>query len=199
MRPNHSRDRQSSVVVAVGFGTEDECFGVAVVVASSHPPNQPGVLQVDVDFDVVVTTVFVWPGSALVVVIVLTSVVVVGSLHPNQPGVLQVEVDVEDVLLELGVVVVDSSRQPHHPGVLQVSVRVRVDVEVLLELLVVDELLLSKNFQLKQSTHSVSSSQAGTVSYFSSTSLMTLTILWVPMPTRQPRSPTVSYVQVLPV
>lgn len=66
-------------------------------------------------------------------------------------------------------------------------------------LLVVSLPLLSKNFQLKQSTHSLSSWQDGTVSYLASTSLITLLILWVPTPTRQPRSPTVSYVHVMPV
>lgn len=56
------------------------------------------------------------------------------------------------------VVVVLSSLHPHHPGVLQVEVRVRL-VVVLKEtelVLVGSEPLLSKYFQLKQSTHSVS-------------------------------------------
>lgn len=100
----------------------------------------------------------------------------VGSLQPNQPGVLQLEVvevvslvvvdvDVDvDVDVVVVVVVVDSSRQPHQPGVLQVLVRVRVfDVLVVLEV-VVSEPLLSKNFQLKQSTHSVSAVHGGTSS-----------------------------------
>lgn len=93
--------------------------------------------------------------------------VVVGSLQPNQPGVWQVLVEVDVVLVEveLLVVVVSSSKQPHHPGVLQVLVRVRVvEVVLVLEVVVVSEPLLSKYFQLKQSTHSVSASQGGTSS-----------------------------------
>lgn len=50
--------------------------------------------------------------------------------------------------------VVVSSKQPHQPGVLQVAVRVRVVDELLREEVVVVELLLSKNFQLKQPTQS---------------------------------------------
>lgn len=167
---------------------------VVVVVVKSLQPNQPGVSHVEVlvrGVDVVVTGGVVTGAEV---------VVVVGSLQPNQPGVLQVDVELEVVLVDelvdvvvVGPEVVDSSKQPHHPGVLHVSVLVRV-------LLLVDELvlvmgslpLLSKNFQLKQSEHSVSSSQLGTVSYCSSTSLITLLILCVPMPTRHPRSPTVS-------
>lgn len=92
-------------------------------------------------------------GSALGDVIVVVRVMVVGSLQPNQPGVLQEEVVMVLVMVVVGVVVVDSSRQPHQPGVLQVSVRVCEVVLVgLLDLLVVVSLLLlSKNFQLKQS------------------------------------------------
>jgi hypothetical protein len=120
-------------------------------------------------------------GAAEGEVIVVVRVIVLGSLQPNQPGVLQVVVVsvLVIVVVEIcDVVVVDSSRQPHQPGVLQVSVRV---CEVVLEetvdlLVVVSLLLLSKNVQLKQSWQSVSSSQLGTVSYFSSTSLITLTI-----------------------
>lgn len=134
------------------------------------------------------------------VVVVVVVVLVVGSLQPNQPGVLQdfVELElVEEEEVERGeevvvVVVVDSSRHPHHPGVLHVSVLVRELVLELLELVVVSVPLLSKNFQSTQSAHSTSSSQLGTVSYFSSTSLMTPLILCVPIPTRHPRSPTVS-------
>jgi hypothetical protein len=136
-------------------------------------------------------------GAAEGEVMVVVRVMVLGSLQPNQPGVLQVVVVSVLVIVfveVVDVVVVDSSRQPHQPGVLQVSVRV---CEVVLEetvdlLVVVSLLLLSKNVQLKQSWQSVSSSQLGTVSYFSSTSLITLTMRWVPTPARQPRSPTVS-------
>jgi len=136
-------------------------------------------------------------GAAEGEVIVVVRVIVLGSLQPNQPGVLHVvvvNVLVIVVVEVVDVVVVDSSRQPHQPGVLQVSVRVSEVVleETVLLLVVVSLLLLSKNVQLKQSWQSVSSSQLGTVSYFSSTSLMTLTIRWVPTPARQPRSPTVS-------
>lgn len=92
-------------------------------------------------------------GTALGDVIVVVRVIVVGSLQPNQPGDLQEEVVIVLVMVVVGVVVVDSSRQPHQPGVLQVSVRV---CEVVLDglfvlLVVVSLLLLSKNFQLKQS------------------------------------------------
>lgn len=92
-------------------------------------------------------------GSALGDVIVVVRVIVVGSLQPNQPGVLQEEVVMVLVMVVVGVVVVDSSRQPHQPGVLQVSVRVCevVLVGLLVLLVVVSLLLLSKNFQLKQS------------------------------------------------
>jgi F0F1-type ATP synthase membrane subunit c/vacuolar-type H+-ATPase subunit K len=92
-------------------------------------------------------------GSALGDVIVVVRVMVVGSLQPNQPGDLQEDVVIVLVMVVVGVVVVDSSRQPHQPGVLQVSVRVcEVVLDGLLVLLVVVSLLLlSKNFQLKQS------------------------------------------------
>ena len=92
-------------------------------------------------------------GSALGDVIVVVRVIVVGSLQPNQPGVLQEEVVIVLVIVVVEVVVVDSSRQPHQPGVLQVSVRVCevVLVGLLVLLVVVSLLLLSKNFQLKQS------------------------------------------------
>lgn len=92
----------------------------------------------------------------------------VGSLQPNQPGVLQlVVVDVAALVavdVELTVVVVDSSRQPHQPGVLQVVVRVRVFDVLVVRDVVVSEPLLSKNFQLEQSTHSVSAVHGGTSS-----------------------------------
>jgi F0F1-type ATP synthase membrane subunit c/vacuolar-type H+-ATPase subunit K len=92
-------------------------------------------------------------GAALGEVIVVVRVIVVGSLQPNHPGVLQEEVVIVLVMVVVGVLVVVSSRQPHQPGVLQVSVRVcEVVLEGLLVLLVVVSLLLlSKNFQLKQS------------------------------------------------
>ena len=92
-------------------------------------------------------------GSALGDVIVVVRVIVVGSLQTNHPGDLQEEVVIVLVMVVVGVVVVDSSRQPHQPGVLQVSVRVcEVVLDGLLVLLVVVSLLLlSKNFQLKQS------------------------------------------------
>lgn len=154
MKPNHSLLLQSSVAVAVCvFLARDEVdvgLGAAeVVVGSSHPPNQPGVLQVLV-LVLVIVLVTLEPGAAdVVVVMVVEEVVVMGSLQPNQPGVLQVLVDVEvvledEVVVVVAPVVVDSSRQPHHPGVLHVSVRVRV-VEVLvlvLEVVVVDSVPL---------------------------------------------------------
>jgi hypothetical protein len=120
-------------------------------------------------------------GEAEGEVMVVVRVMVLGSLQPNQPGVLQVvvvSVLVIVVVEVVDVVVVDSSRQPHQPGVLQVSVRVNEVVleETVVLLVVVSLLLLSKNVQLKQSWQSVSSSQLGTVSYFSSTSLITLTM-----------------------
>jgi hypothetical protein len=95
-------------------------------------------------------------GAAEGEVIVVVRVIVVGSLQPNQPGVLQVvvvNVLVIVVVEVVDVVVEDSSRQPHQPGVLQVSVRVsEVELEETVVLLVVVSLLLlSKNFQLKQS------------------------------------------------
>ncbi len=77
-----------------------------VVVDSSLHPNQPGVLQVDVD-DVVV----------VVVLVVVVDVVVVSSKHPHQPGVLQVDVrvfglvDVEDVVVVLSLLFLVSSFQ----------------------------------------------------------------------------------------
>ena len=145
----------------------------------------------------VVGTAGAGTADSVAVVVEVDEVVVVLSLPPNQPGVSQVDVDLElVVVLVVGPEVVLSSKQPHHPGVLQVSVLVRVDEEELLVLVIGSLPLLSKNFQLKQSEHSRSSSQAGTVSYFSSTSLITLLILCVPMPTLQPKSPTVSYVHV---
>ena len=201
IKPNHSFDVQVVLeLVEDGKGEVDE--GFAVVEVGSLQPNQPGVLHVlELDWlvldvalreEVVVT---VGQGAGLEEVVGVCEVVVVGSLHPNQPGVSQVEVEVEVVLVvEVTLVVVDSSKQPHQPGVLQVSVLVRVaEVEVgWLLVVVVSVPLLSKNFQRTQSVHSVSSSHSGTVSYFSMTSLITLTILCVKTLFRQPRSPTVS-------
>ena len=144
-------------------------LGVAVVVeVGSLHPNQPGVLQVVDELDVggreedaevlvaevLEVVVMIGAGAGLGEVIVVVSVIVVGSLQPNQPGVLQDEVVKVLVMVVVGVaeVVVDSSRQPHQPGVLQVSVRVWEEVlEGLLDVVVVSLLLLSKNFQLKQS------------------------------------------------
>lgn len=93
------------------------------------------------------------------------------SLQPNHPGVSQVV----DVMIVVDVVdgpeVVLSSRHPHHPGVLHVSVLVKVEVAVLLmELVVVSDPLLSKNFQLKQSVQLMSGLHGGTSSYLSITS-----------------------------
>jgi len=151
------------VAVGVVYAKVDE--GAAVVGGSLQAPNQPGQSHVLVgcDDDVVV---MVGAGAAEGVVTIVedAEVVVMGSLQPNQPGVLQVEVVVEEVLVvvvDVGADVVVSSKQPHQPGVLQVSVRVRVDmVELLVVVVVIGSLpLLSKNFQLKQSWHSTSSSQ----------------------------------------
>jgi len=191
---------QLSVSVGVADAAVEDGRGLDVVGDGSlHPPNHPGSLHVEVE-------VRVGLGAALGVDMELGEVVlVVLSLQPNHPGVLQVDVDeLAVVVVDVLEIVVDSSKHPHQPGVLHVSVRVRVVlVEVALAVLDVvvlgSLLLLSKNFQSRQSWHSVSSSHLGTVSYFSSTSLMTLTILCVPIPTLHPRSFTVSYMQVWPV
>lgn len=177
-------------------------------------PNQASEVQVvelddrdTVDCDVGVDVIErVWVVEVLVDVVMVglgvapVLEVVVGSLHPNQPGVLQlVVVEVASVVVadvEVVVVVVDSSRQPHQPGVLQVAVRVRVLDVLEVREVVVSEPLLSKNFQLKQSMHSVSAVHSGTASYASITFLMTSKILWFPTPTLQPLSSTVSYIQV---
>lgn len=104
---------------------------VVVVLRSQQPPNQPGVLQVEVevvdgnvdDEELDGPLVRVGEGAADGVVaslveeedvVMVVLVVVMGSLQPNQPGVLQVEV-VDDEVVEVVVVgpeVVDSSRQP---------------------------------------------------------------------------------------
>jgi hypothetical protein len=69
---------------------------------------------------------------------------------------------------------------------------VEVGVEEVDAFVLVVDPLLRKNFQLMQSRHSESGTQGGTVSYSSITEVITLLILWLPIPTRQPRSPTVS-------
>jgi hypothetical protein len=206
IKPNHSFEVQV-VLELVDEGIDEVEEGFAVVEVGSLQPNQPGVLHVlelEIELDVAVreeVVVTVGQGAALEDVVCVCEVVVVGSLHPNQPGVSQVDVEVEVVLVDVTLVVVDSSKQPHQPGVLQVSVLVLVaEVEVGTLLVVVLSVpLLSKNFQRTQSVQSVSSSHSGTVSYFSMTSLITLTILCVKTLFRQPRSPTVSYMHVLPV
>lgn len=126
--------------------------------------------------DAVGVAVIVGTGEAMADDVI--ELVVVGSLHPNQPGVLHVEVDVAgEVEDELVVVVVVSSRQPHQPGVLHADVRVRVVVSVDEEDVVVSDPLLSKYFQLKQSTHSASETHCGSLSYFKRTLSITLWIL----------------------
>jgi len=86
--------------------------------------------------------------------VVVVVMVVVGSLHPNHPGVLQVDVLVVDDSVVVEVVMVEvvvSSRHPHQPGVLHVDVIVDVEVDVEVEVVVVSELLPSKNFHSWQS------------------------------------------------
>ena len=152
----------------VGAGVVSDVFEDGAAVVGSLQPNQPGVSHVLVGAGEV--AVSVGAGAALDVDTTVEDeeVVVVGSLHPNQPGVLQVDVEVDEVLVVVvvGLEVVLSSKQPHQPGVLQVSVLVRVDVLELLVLVMGSLPLLSKNFQLKQSWHSTSTSQLGTTSYF---------------------------------
>ena len=152
-----------------------------VLVGSLHP-NHPGDWQDEVCEAVVV-------GEAVGVIEAVgdgeMTLVVVGSLQPNHPGVLQVDVDVEVVpadevfvivAVAVAVAVVDGSKHPHHPGVWQVEVLVLVTVVVGAELVVDSVPLLSKNFQLLQSTHSGNGAHSGTVSYFSRTSAMTARI-----------------------
>lgn len=180
----------------------EEGDGLVDVVVGSLHPNHPGVSQVvmvaEVDFGVVVGGLEVVPG----VVVVPVSVVLL-SLHQNHPSVLHVDVllvEVEDVEVEGRLVwLVVSSRHPHQPGVLHVSVLVAVGVVLVVFVVVCSLPLLRKNFQLGQSTHALSGWQDGTVLYFLSTSLITLTIRWVPIATRQPKSWTVSYTHLLPV
>lgn len=76
------------VVVNVAVGTGRAMCDVVFSSSPSLHPNQPGVLQVDVD-DVVVVDVF------------FVAVVVGSSRQPHQPGVLQVSV----LVLVLGLVV----------------------------------------------------------------------------------------------
>jgi len=128
-----------------------------LVLASSLQPNHPGDSQevkllavVLFGSDEVVVTV--GAGSALGEVMVVVVVKVVGSLQPNHPGVLHEDVVIVLVQVVVEVVLGVSSRHPHQPGVLHVSVLVRVlVVPGTLLLVVVSLLLLSKNFQLKQS------------------------------------------------
>ena len=133
-------------------------------------PNQSRWRQVDKEGkEVDVVRVAVTGGAGVALGNDVANVVVVRSLHPNQPGVWQVEVEVvevDDVLVVVVVVLVVSSRHPHHPGVLQVEVRVRVVVQVDEDDVVKSDPLLSKYFQLKQSTHSSSAAHFGTSSYF---------------------------------
>jgi hypothetical protein len=87
----HVVELVGDVIVAVGF---DVLLFVVVVVTSSLHPNQPGVLQVEVEVVVM-----------LLLVDVLPEVVVVSSKHPHHPGVWQVEVRVCDRVVEVGTVV----------------------------------------------------------------------------------------------
>ncbi len=156
------------VVVIVGTlageATAGICVGITVTVAcETHgpSPSQPCCAHeiVRIAAGVFVTLV----------------IVVVSRQPPNQPYcthevvgpsvVVVVIVGVEVVKVDVLPVVVDSSRQPHQPGVLHVVVRVRLAVLELLLLDVVEsEPLLSKYFQLKQSTHSSSGKHGGTSS-----------------------------------
>lgn len=155
----------------------DVSVAVGRSVISLHPPNHPGVSQEDVDVGTGVLVVMIGAGVADGV-----GVVVVLSLHQNQPGVSHVVVVVAGSVVVIGsvvwvpVVVVVSSRHPHQPGVWHVEVLVSVDVVDVGLVVVESEPLLSKNFQLKQSTQSLSGAQTGTSSYFSITSVTTLRI-----------------------
>ena len=83
----------NDVLVTVGAGA-----GVVVIVmvveevVSSLQPNQPGVLQVDVD-------------DVVVIVILLCDLVVDSSRHPHHPGVLHVSVRVRLDLVDVDVAV----------------------------------------------------------------------------------------------
>lgn len=200
--PNHSLSVHVVVALSLVLVFVVEVVVVLVVVGSLHP-HQPLLLQVvvvvvvtDVLVVVVGMVVTVGAGAGAEVRYVVVYVVVASSLQPNQPGVRQVVV--VTVLVSVTVLLVLSSRHPHHPGVLQVSVRVLLlVVEVLVGAkVVVDSVpLLSKNFQLKQSTQSSTTSQVGTSSYTLMTSRTTTEIRCVVIPLRQPRSLTVSYLQ----
>lgn len=106
------------VGVAVVIVTTDVVVILLVVVVLSLHPNQPGVLQVDVDKDDVVV---VWDVTPVVVV----------SRQPHQPGVSQVEVLVlvRVVVVDLDVVVVSVPllsyifhwAQSRHSGVIEHS------------------------------------------------------------------------------
>lgn len=149
-----------------------------VVVVSFLQPHHPRLIQlVESETELlelglvsggVVTMVEI--GEFVVMVVVRMTVLVLAFLQPNQPGVRHVVLTVVVVrVVVMGVdivVVVDSSRQPHHPGVLQVLVLRRLVDVVLLRrvVVVVSEPLLSKYFQLKQSTHSVFGEHFGTFS-----------------------------------
>ena len=162
-------DVKGLVVVIVGtlasIATTGACVGVIVIVVfetQGPNPSQPCCAH-----DVV---------RIAAEVFVVAEIVVVSRQPPNQPYftqevvgpsvVVTVVVGVVEVEAEVLSVVVDSSRQPHHPGVLHVVVLVRLDVLELLLLLdvVASDPLLSKYFQLKQSTHSSSGKHGGTSS-----------------------------------
>jgi hypothetical protein len=159
--------------------------------------------------------------GAIDVIDVIDGVEVGSSQHPQKsPGVSQyeldgVELEVLDICVEVvvavvalgavgdevavvAVIVVDvvSSRQPHQPGVLQVDVLlVVVDIVVVVEVVlevVLSEPLLRKNFHSKQSTHSSSAAQDGTLPYASRTSAITGRMLCLVKLTPHPLSATVS-------
>lgn len=140
LHPDQSAFSQLAVEVIIADVRDGSAVAVVVVVGSLQP-NQPGVLQVDVEEDVVVVG-----GVGTVDVVVIVWVFL--SLHPNQPGVSHVVVVMVVKYVVVGPEVVLSSRQPHQPGVLHVSVLVLVVLEELLEVVVMSEPLLSKNFQL---------------------------------------------------
>jgi hypothetical protein len=94
-QPGYSHDvvevGDDEVVVAVGAGARVVvCADFEVVFSplSSLQPNQPGVLQVDVEDD-----------DDLLFDVVFVPVVVVSSRQPHQPGVLHVSVLVRVLLL----------------------------------------------------------------------------------------------------
>lgn len=161
----------------------DVSVAVGRLVGSLQPPNHPGVSHVDVGVGTAVVVVIIGAGVA-VADGVGVGVVVVSSLHQNQPGVSHVVVVagsvvagsvVENPVVCVSVVVV-SSRHPHQPGVWQVEVLVSEDVVDVGLVVVESDPLLSKNFQLKQSTQSLSGAHTGTSSYFSMTSVTTLSM-----------------------